>query len=313
MADGSASRKSFAGKRPDKDRSPLKVWGGDLLSGSTHGSGCGADQLGGLQISVGLELSASSVGIGQTLTGSATLFNPTSAALTLRAADIAARPPGGTNADGPFDDLYDGPGVTIGAGQSFVLTGGRPITSADPAGNWYAYVTVDYVAADDASAPFHDSACDVHFTVTGGGSGSGSSSPPAGTITVDTATVLATISSRELGTNMNVDTDMTDPRVATAVTDVGAKALRYPGGTWADQFHWQTNTMCGNTPQIGALPINANGKFDDFMTHVVNPGGLEAVITVDYGTSRSRSRHGHSPRRQGSRRRPRGRLPGRST
>ena len=254
-------------------------------TGSTHGSGCGTEPLGGLQISVGLELSASSVSVGQTLTGTATLFNPTSAALTLKAADIAARPPGGTNAGGPFDDLYDGPGVTIGAGQSFVLTGGRPITSADPAGSWYAYVTVEYVTADDASVPFHDSTCDVHFTVTGGGSGTGSSSPPAGTITVDTTTVLATISSRELGTNMNVDTDMTDPRVATAVSAVGAKALRYPGGTWADQFHWQTNTMCANTPQIGALPISANGKFDDFMTNVVNPGGLEAVITVDYGTN----------------------------
>ena len=38
MADGSASRKSFAGKRPDKDRSPLKVWAGDLLIGDC-GSG----------------------------------------------------------------------------------------------------------------------------------------------------------------------------------------------------------------------------------------------------------------------------------
>ncbi len=116
--------------------------------------------------------------IGQTLTGTATLYNPTAASITLLAADIAARPPGGTNAGGPFLDLYDGAGVTIAAGQSFVLTGGRQLTSADPLGGWYAYVTVE-----DAASTYHDSADDVDFTVvaassssSSGGTGASSSS-----------------------------------------------------------------------------------------------------------------------------------------
>jgi mannan endo-1,4-beta-mannosidase len=119
---------------------------------------------------VGLQLSASSVSIGQRLTGTATLFNPTGAAITLEAADLAARPPGGTNSTGPYLDLYDGPAVTIAAGQSFVLTGGRQFTAADPLGSWYAYVTIE-----DGTGVYHDSQCDVTFTVDAAGGGTTSS------------------------------------------------------------------------------------------------------------------------------------------
>jgi mannan endo-1,4-beta-mannosidase len=141
-------------------------------SGSGGSSGCGdSEVLDGLEISVGLQLSASSVSIGQTLTGTATLFNPTSAAIKLEAADIAGRPPGGTNLGGPFLDLLDGPGVTIDAGKSFVLTGSRQFTASDPLGSWYAYVTIE-----DSTGVYHDSQCDAHFTVVAAGTGTTSSS-----------------------------------------------------------------------------------------------------------------------------------------
>ncbi len=150
--------------------------GGASGSSSGGASGCGdSEVLDGLQVSVGLQLSASTVAIGQTLTGTATLYNPTNAAISLKAADIAGRPPGGTNAGGPFLDLLDGPAVTIGAGKSFVLNGSRQFTASDPLGSWYAYVTIE-----DSTGVYHDSQCDADFTVVAAGSGSTSSGGTGG-------------------------------------------------------------------------------------------------------------------------------------
>jgi hypothetical protein len=158
---------------------------------------------------------------------------------------------------------------------------GGIISQENSAGAWFGWGSGTWTAEADPTT-----ACGPIEAGAAPDADSGTSrEPPAGTITVDVTSSLATISSRELGTGVNIGTDLTDPRVAAALNTVGAKTLRYPGGTWADQFHWQTNTMCGNTPQLGALPISAHGTFDDFMTSIVQPGGLEAVITVDYGTN----------------------------
>lgn len=129
---------------------------------------------------------------GQRLTGTVTLYNPTNTAILLAAADIAARPPGGTKSAGPFLDLLDGAAVTIGAGQNYVLTGGRTFTNADPLGSWYAYVTIE-----DPSGTYHDSNLDVTFMVAASGttsSGTGTSSnviPPDPGTSLNIASITA--------------------------------------------------------------------------------------------------------------------------
>ncbi|HUB09062.1 MAG TPA: cellulase family glycosylhydrolase [Myxococcales bacterium] len=148
-------------------------------AGTSTGSTCGSSPLtlDGLVVSPTLQLSAATVSAGQTLTGSFTLCNPTSAAIALDNVDIAARPPGGTDANGPFGDLYDGPGVTIGPGQSKAYSEGRPFTANDALGGWYAYVTVVDSAGNyhgDSTLPDNK----VLFTVvapSGGSTGSGGS------------------------------------------------------------------------------------------------------------------------------------------
>src|ERR1700678_4168330 len=75
--------------------------GSSSSSGSVHAD-AGIEVLDGLQLTLALTLSSDTVSRGQRLTGTATLHNPTNASISLLAADIAARPPGGTNAGGPY-------------------------------------------------------------------------------------------------------------------------------------------------------------------------------------------------------------------
>jgi glucuronoarabinoxylan endo-1,4-beta-xylanase len=138
--------------------------------GSSRDSGATmpAERLDGLEVTSPLQLSSSTVAIGQTLTGTVTLHNPTLSPIVLQADDIAARPPGGTNSGGPYLDLYDGPGTTVAPGASFTLSQGRAVTASDPTGRWYAYVTVE-----DSSGMYHDSSLDVSFMVAAAGTATG--------------------------------------------------------------------------------------------------------------------------------------------
>jgi hypothetical protein len=139
--------------------------------------------LDGLIVSSPLTLSATTVAAGQTLSGSVTVCNPTSARISLKGTALAARPPGGTDSGGPYGDLYDGPPLTIAAGAFQVITGGRMFTASDALGEWYAYVTLQD-AAGNYDGDSTDADNKVTFTVvseaaatnTASSSGAGTSS-----------------------------------------------------------------------------------------------------------------------------------------
>ena len=61
--------------------------------------------------------------------------------------------------------------------------------------------------------------------------------------------------------------DPTTSAVVPAFQLAGIQAVRWPGGSWSDDYHWATNTMCGNTP-------NSNATFANFVNDLVLPGQL---------------------------------------
>jgi len=69
--------------------------------------------------------------------------------------------------------------------------------------------------------------------------------------------------------------------VASALKTVGAHLVRWPGGSIADGFHWQTLSMCS---QMGGT-MSANSTFDNLMSQVLDPNGMEAAVTVNYGSN----------------------------
>ncbi len=138
---------------------------GDCPTGKTCGAGgvanvCGT--AGAFDISVALHLDKTSVGPGETITGSVTYRNGSTTAVQVGEIVIAARPPGGTHSGGPYLDLSPTtPGQTVQPGASMTATASRSFTAADPSGQWECYATWR-----DAGDVWHDGPS-VFFTVQG--------------------------------------------------------------------------------------------------------------------------------------------------
>jgi hypothetical protein len=80
------------------------------------------------------------------------------------------------------------------------------------------------------------------------------------------------------------DDAMQRPHIPELLRNIGIGTLRYPGGGYADIYHWSTNTLNGwkATDVKGRL---ANGTdFGNFAKLLDRVGG-EAIITVNYGTN----------------------------
>lgn len=73
--------------------------------------------------------------------------------------------------------------------------------------------------------------------------------------------------------------DITQTGIASALQNAGVKAVRWPGGSASDNFHWETNTECE-----GGY-VNANSTFQNFLKDVVVPADVDAAVTVNYGSN----------------------------
>jgi endoglucanase len=141
--------------------------------------GCPADPCAAstsFDISDPLVLDQPAVHAGQTLGGTVTYRNCSSAAVSVQEARIAGRPPGGTHAGGPYEDFtpYQGP-VTVPVGGTLTLAASRAFTGSDPTGAWVSYATYR-----DAGGVWHDGP-EVGFDVDpAGGVGVGGTPYPTG-------------------------------------------------------------------------------------------------------------------------------------
>ena len=71
------------------------------------------------------------------------------------------------------------------------------------------------------------------------------------------------------------DTNFVDPAIATSLSAASTGLIRYPGGSWADQYLWQTNTVNG-----AAQPVN----FAQFSNQVNAISGGQKFVTINYGS-----------------------------
>jgi hypothetical protein len=93
------------------------------------------------------------------------------------------------------------------------------------------------------------------------------------------------VSDMILGMNLASWYDISDsgngPAVVDAFQAAGIKAVRWPGGSWSDIYHWATNTNCFSSTD--GAPV-ANNTFANFVNDLAIPGGLDVSLTADYGT-----------------------------
>src|SRR5438270_118294 len=133
---------------------------------------------GGLVISSPLVLDKAIVAAGGVLNGTVTYQNTSASPIAVQTVGIGMRPPGGSNAGGPYTNPTPSlTAQTIQPGATVTLAASRAFTSADPLGSWYSYATWQ-----DAGGAWHDSPS-INFTV-------GVPPPPTGGLLISSPLAL---------------------------------------------------------------------------------------------------------------------------
>jgi hypothetical protein len=99
------------------------------------------------------------------------------------------------------------------------------------------------------------------------------------TVTVNPAAVGAVVTDQILGMNMANWFDPTQAGAGPALKQGGIKAVRWPGGSASDTFHWATNSECN-----GGY-VDTNATFDNFIADIAVPEKLDVAVTVNYGSN----------------------------
>jgi hypothetical protein len=136
--------------------------------------------------------------------------------------------------------------------------------------------------------------------------------PPTGTAITQTATVTVqtsitvnqsssgpAVTDQLLGMNLAAWYDVVGNATAVngAFAQAGIQAIRWPGGSWSDEYHWQTPNsssnpnlpfMCENNSSSG-LPNGSTtwggySTFGQFVTSIAQGGNYDLALTADYGT-----------------------------
>jgi hypothetical protein len=111
----------------------------------------------------------------------------------------------------------------------------------------------------------------------------------AATVTANVGTVRQMVSPDLMGVHTSVyDSYMQADTTPWLLQDAGVKSLRYPGGSYSDLYHWESNTAT-TTPASSGDPTNIIyiatatdfGSFVGFMERV----GANALITINYGVN----------------------------
>lgn len=93
------------------------------------------------------------------------------------------------------------------------------------------------------------------------------------TVTVNTTSEIATLGATPIGANAAVwDSHLYEVGVPGRLSDAGIRLVRYPGGSAADTYHWQSDT--------GGFTAST---FDSYMS-VVKSAHAQSIITVNYGS-----------------------------
>lgn len=102
--------------------------------------------------------------------------------------------------------------------------------------------------------------------------------PPARVnVAVDGAREQRTVDPRMFGINAAIwDGAFNTPTTAALLDEAGTRALRFPGGSASDEYHWQTNTSEGQTFQWAT-------NLDAFAS-IATAARARVFITANYGT-----------------------------
>ena len=127
-------------------------------------------------------------------------------------------------------------------------------------------------------------------------------------VTVNPSNTGAAISSQIIGMNMAVWDDFTNggsytassSPILTAFQNAGVAALRWPGGSTSDVYHWNGTSTSNPANGVAPTPSTCDSAYQNSNTNYLNfinylefpspafsglPNGFDVALTADYGTS----------------------------
>ncbi|MEU8082407.1 cellulose binding domain-containing protein [Micromonospora sp. NPDC049101] len=104
-----------------------------------------------------------------------------------------------------------------------------------------------------------------------------SAAPDPVTVTVNARAGLATVPDTALGVNHAIwDANLGTTATSDLLREAGVRMMRYPGGSYADIYHWKDHTAPGGYVAPGT-------DFDTFMA-AARRAGAQPMIIANYGT-----------------------------
>jgi hypothetical protein len=108
------------------------------------------------------------------------------------------------------------------------------------------------------------------------------------TVTVSTPSSALAVTDQLLGMNMAYWYDQSNSAILPAFKTAGIKAMRWPGGSGSDDYHWANNTLCeiptGGTTLTPTALWYTTTQFANVVTELITPGALDVALTANYGT-----------------------------
>lgn len=231
-----------------------------------------------------------------------TYVSSTQLTATITASDLAAvgtagvtvvNPPPGGGTSTQFNFLVNpaAPTVSISASPSSIALGSNTLltwssTSATSCNASGAWSSTEPTSGTQSVTPATAGAAIYTLSCTGpGGNGSASATVSvvaaiAYTVTVNPSSPGKAVTSQLLGMNMGAWGDPTSAAVLPALQAAGIKALRWPGGSFSDDYHWANNTVCGGY-------TDGNANFAKFVKDLAIPGSFDVALTANYGSNAS--------------------------
>jgi hypothetical protein len=176
---------------------------------------------------------------------------------------------------------------TIQAGESATLTwSSTDTTRCTASGAWSGSEQLSGTLSVSQNVP-------ANYTYTLACTGTGGSASGSATLTVnphvlaDASAVGPVINLDQFGSNMCGGCDINvPPALAASLKSIGVNLLRWPAGTLADEYHWQTNTWSGSTPGCGlATPPATSFAIDNFENTLVASEHFDVTVTLNYSTN----------------------------
>jgi Bacterial Ig-like domain (group 3) len=189
--------------------------------------------------------------------------------------------------------VVGGGAAPAGLGSIILSSGGQPFTSAtlDNSGSATVNISAGSLASGSnilTASYTPDTNAPIWYKPN---SGTSAARTVSSLVTVNPSTTLASITDQLMGMNLAAWYDVVGnaSSINAAFGKAGIKAIRWPGGSWSDAYHWGDGgtpvSKCKNPNDTKDGTWPGVVTFAPFMTSIVKRGQYDLALIANYGSN----------------------------